>query len=404
MSHQPLVAISRVSDIDSAESIEQAVRESVAAACDFAAMCRRKSVVLKPNVYCPSPAPTTTDPRVIAALVRMAKEAGARKVTVAEGRSISTALFRKNAQTTRACFEAVGMDKAALDNGAEIVYLEDDEFIDVSNSEALVLKEARVPRTIYEAEVLINVPVLKNHSLALTTLGIKNLHGTISDKDKLFAHDYHRIPQKLVDILRYHKPALTVIDGVRGQEGDHADMGNVVETAVVISGADTVAVDAVAEAVMGLGNLEVDTTRLAHEQGVGVGDINGISVTGVSIDDVRHFFARPDIEISEDRFPGLRVFAGDYCRGCEYYIRRGIDRLVDAGVLDPNDKLTLVFGKDPEVDLEVEGRVVLLGDCALESQSAKRLRDRLWLTGRLKVVYCCPPMEFRMRALELAGD
>lgn len=402
--HKPTVAIGRVSDINSEQSIEQAVRESVMASCDFKGLCNGKHVVLKPNVYCPSPAPTTTDPRVIAALIRLAKEAGARKVTVAEGRSISTALFRKGNQSTRACFEAIGMDKAALENGADMVFLEEDEFIDVTNPDAVVLKEARVPRTIYEAEVLINVPVLKNHSLTLTTLGIKNLHGTVSDKDKLFGHDYHSIPQKLVDILRYHKPALTVIDGVRGQEGDHADMGQVVETKVIISGTDTVAVDAITEAVMGLGNLEIDTTRLAHEQGLGVGDRHLVQVVGANLDDVTHSFARPDIEISEERFPGLRIFAGDYCKGCGYYVRRGIDRLVEQGVLDPNDKLTIVLGKDPDVDLEVEGRVIILGDCALESKSVKRLRDRLWLTGRLKIVYCCPPMEFRMRALELAGD
>lgn len=404
MSTKPVVAIGKVSDISSEQSIEQAVREAVTASCDFASICKGKSVVLKPNVYCPSPPPTTTDPRVIAALVRMAWEAGARKVTVAEGRSISTALFRKGQQSTEACFAATGMDKAARNNGADIVYLENDEFIDVQRPDAPVLKEARLPRTIYEAEVLINVPVLKNHSLTLTTLGIKNLHGTVSDKDKLFGHDYHRIPQKLVDILRYHKPALTVIDGVRGQEGDHANMGQTVETKCIISGVDTVAVDAVAEAVIGLGNLEADTTRLAHEQGLGIGDINEITVAGASVDEVKHTFARPDIEITEERFPGLRIFAGEYCKGCEYYVRRGIDRLVEQGVLDPNDKLTLVFGKDPEVDPDIEGRVILLGDCALESRSVKHLRDRLWLTGRLKVVYCCPPMEFRMRAMELAGD
>ncbi len=404
MPDNPIVAVTRVSDISDAISIESAVREAVELSCDFTSMCRGKSVVLKPNVYCPAPAPTTTDPRVIAALIRLAKEAGAREVTVAEGRSISTALFRKNAHTTKACFEAVGMDRAALDNGANIVYLEDDEFIDVSCEDALVLKEARVPRTIYEAEVLINVPVLKNHSLTLVTLGIKNLHGTISDKDKLFGHDYHRIPQKLVDILRYHKPALTVIDGVRGQEGDHANMGSPVDTRVIISGMDTVAVDAVACDIMGLQNLEIDTTRLAHEQGLGVGDMNAVQVLGEKLDDVRHSFARPDIEISEERFPGLRIFAGEYCKGCEYYVRRGIDRLVEEGVLDPDDKLTLVFGKDPDVNPDIEGRVCILGDCALESESVKRLRDRLWLTGRLKLVYCCPPMEFRMRALELAGD
>ncbi|GAI21068.1 unnamed protein product, partial [marine sediment metagenome] len=216
--------------------VEAAVREAVEASCDFVSICKGKSVVLKPNVYCPSPAPTTTDPRVIAALIRLARDAGARKVTVAEGRSISTALFRKHARTTRACFEAVGMDRAALDNGAEIAYLEDDEFIEVSDADAVVLKKAHVPRTVYEADTLIDVPVLKIHSLTLATLGIKNLHGVISDEDKLFAHDYSRLPQKLVDILRYCNPELTVIDAVRGQEGDHASIGTPVETGLIISG------------------------------------------------------------------------------------------------------------------------------------------------------------------------
>ncbi len=404
MSEGPVVSISRVDDPSDEKSIEAAVRKAVVDACNFEKLCRSKQVVIKPNVYCPSPAPITTDPRVVASLIRLAKDCGAREVVVAEGRSISTTLFRPQARTTRACFEAVGMDRAATENAARIVYLEEDELITLRRPEALVLKEARVMRTVYEAEVLVNVPVLKNHSLTLTTLGIKNLHGILSDEDKLFGHDYRRIPQKLVDILRYVKPHLTVIDGIRGQEGDHADMGRTVDTGIIIAGTDVVAVDAVGEAVMGLKNLEVDTTRLAHEQGIGIGDRNLINIVGSKIDNVVHRFARPDIQISEDRFPGLRVRAGDYCKGCEYYIRRGVDRLVSAGVLKPENKLTLVFGKNPDVEENLDGRVLILGDCAIESESVKRLRNRLWLTGRLRVIYCCPPMEFRMRALELAGD
>mgnify|MGYP005836874617 CR=1 FL=1 len=404
MPHKPIVAVSKVNDLADAASIERAVREAVSASCDFGAICSGRRIVLKPNVYCPSPAPTTTDPRVIAALVRLAYDSGARRVTVAEGRSISTSLFRKHANTTRACFEAVGMDRAALDNGADVAYLEEDEFVEIPCPEAQILKTAHVARTVAEAETLVNVPVLKNHSLTLVTLGIKNLHGVVSDQDKLFAHDYRRIPAKLVDILRICRPALTVIDGVRGQEGDHADLGASVDTGVIISGTDTVAVDAVGADIMGLENLEVDTTRIAHEQGLGTGDVTALRVCGSNLSTVRRRFARPDIEISEERFPGIRVLAGDYCKGCEYYVRRGIDRLAEAGVLDPSDRLTLVFGKEPVVDPDIEGRVCILGDCALESDSVKALRDRLWLTGRLRLVYCCPPMEFRMRALEMAGD
>lgn len=400
----PRVAIAKVPDINDAGSIEDGLRKSVQDSCDFLNICSGKNVVLKPNVFCPLPAPVTTDPRVVGALIRLAHEHGARKVTVAEGRSISTAKFRPQGNTTAACFKAVGMDVVARENHADVAYLEEDEFVEVSNPDAVVLKTAHIPRTIDDAEALINVPVLKNHSLALVTLGIKNLHGIISDEDKLFAHDYRRLCQKLVDILRYKKPDLTVIDGVRGLEGDHAEFGRPVDTGVIISSTDTVAADAVGAAIMGLDNLEVDTTRIAHEQGLGVGDLGMIDVLGENLDNVAHDFARPDIEISEQRFPGLRVRAGEHCKGCAYYIRRGIDRLVEEGILDPEEPLTLVFGREPDVPSRTEGRVVIVGDCAMASESVKRLRDELWLTGRLRIVYCCPPMEFRMRAVELAGD
>jgi uncharacterized protein (DUF362 family) len=403
MDKRSSVAIAKVTDIDSTQAVENAVREAVGLACDFKQMVAGKKVLLKPNVYCPSPAPTTTDPRVIAALIKLAKECGAKKVTVAEGRSVSTARYRKGFQTTRDCFKAVGMTEAVEAAGADIVYLEEDEFVTVDLPDALALKQASVPRAILEADVFINVPVFKNHSLTLITLGIKNLHGIVSDANKLFGHDYYTIPSKLTDLLRIRKINLTVIDGVRGLEGDHADMGSPVDTAVVFAGTDTVAVDATASSVMGLEPFEVDTTRIAHEQELGVGDLSRIDVLGNSIESVRKVFARPDFEISEERFPGLRVLAGKYCKGCEYYIRRGIDRLVEKGVLDPNDKLTLIFGENPDVSGELGGRVIILGKCPLKSESVQQLMVKLEAEGKLKAISDCPPMEFRMRALELAG-
>jgi len=45
--------------------------------------------------------------------------------------------------------------------------------------------------------------------------------------------------------------------------------------------------------------------------------------------------------------------------------------------------------------------VVLVGDCALESESVKRLRDCLLVQDRLHAVHACPPMELRIRAEEL---
>lgn len=398
-----MVAIARATAQDDA-SVARAVRTAVTAACDLEAVIPRGGrVVLKPNIFAPYPPPTTTDPRVVVAVAEIMREAGAGEVIVAEGRSISTAKFRAGHNTTRACAEITGMAAALQAAGLPLVPLEDDEFVGIELPQADVLRHAHVPRTILECDVLVNLPVMKIHSLTLVTMALKNLHGVVSDFDKACAHryrDYH-LPRKLVDLLLIKRPALTVLDGVVAQEGDHADRGRPVAMGLVMASADPVALDAAAGYAMGFDQGEIDTTRIAGERGLGVAELARIRISGSPLDTVRRVFARPDLEISPARFPGLTVWAGDYCRGCEYYTRRGLDALAAKGKLSPEQPLTLVIGRNAEPPDDLPGRVVLVGDCALESPSVKRLRDRLLLEGRLAAVYACPPMEFRIRAEEL---
>jgi hypothetical protein len=296
------------------------------------------------------------------------------------------------------------MTSAVEEAGGRMVFLEEDEFLTVEVAGGLVFERARVPRTILEADVLINVPVLKIHSLTYVTLGIKNLHGLLADEDKLYGHSYRELPAKLTDFLRIRTPDLTVVDGVVGQEGDHAEDGLPVDMGLIIAGTDIVAVDAVTSAIIGFEPCEIDTTRIAGECGLGTNDLNSIEVVGQRIEDVKRPFARPDVDLYDGMFPGLRIIAGDHCRSCQYYVRRGVDRLVEAGILDGDSPVTIILGKEPPVPDTLPGKVVMLGDCCLNSKSVRRLRDHLLLDGRLKTVYACPPMEFRIRALDLAGD
>lgn len=396
------VAITKVREPISDQAILDAVLEAVSLASGRHLPIRQGDVVvIKPNIFAPRRAPTTTDPRVVGALVRLAWDAGAKDVIVAEGRSISTAKFRNSHNTTRECAELVGIVSAVEAAKGRMVYLEEDEFVTLDVSGGLVLKKARVPRTILDADVLINNPVLKVHSLTMVTLGIKNLHGLLSDEDKLFGHSYRELPTKLTDFLRIRKPDLTVIDGIVGQEGDHAEEGNPVDMGIIIAGKDVVAVDAVASAVIGFHPMEIDTTKLADEHGLGEGDMDSIQVLGESIETVRRPFARPDVSLSTDLFPGLMVIAGDYCRACEYYTRRGLDKLSTAGFFESGEQLAVILGKEPTVPDKLPDKVVILGDCALRSNSVRRLRDHLLLEGRLRIVYACPPMEFRIRAIDM---
>ncbi len=384
-------------------SLRAAVSRAVSSVCDLPAIVAGKRVVLKPNVFAPNPPPITTDPRVVVAVADLCREAGAHSVTVAEGRSISTAKYRKAANTTRGCFEVTGMAAALAAADIPAVYLEDDEFVDVPLPDAQILKTAHVPRTIMEAEVFINMPVMKIHSLAMVTLAIKNLHGIISDYDKLYQHCYREqaLARKLTDLLRIRHIDLNVMDALVAQEADHATEGRPVEMGLILASADAVALDAVAGAVMGLDPTEVDTTRIAGEAGLGESDLSKIEVIGESIESVRRPFARPDVELSEAKFPGLKVYAGDYCLSCSYYIRRGLDRLKDEGRLDPDHPFAIVVGKDPDVPEDIACPVAILGDCALASPSVKPLRNRLLLRGGLNTMYACPPMEFRIRAVDM---
>lgn len=405
MSPNTTVAIRKIVRPITQDTVDIAVADAVSLAGGFESIISKgDKVVLKPNIFSPQMPPITTDPRTVAALVKVALAAGAGEVIVAEGRSISTAKYRKANNTTRACSEFIGMTAAVEAAGGRMVFLEEEEFIEVEIPDGIILKKVSIPKIIMDADVLINVPAMKIHSLTYVTLGIKNFHGIISDEDKLFGHSYRELPAKLTDFFRVRKPDMTVISGIVGLERDHAEEGTPVDMGLIIAGKDVVAVDAVTSAVMGFEPFEVDTTRLAHEYGLGVGDLDAIEVKGESIESVRRPFARPEIALDTELFPGLKVIAGDYCRSCEYYTRRGLDKLKDNGYFDGTNDLTVVIGKEPPVPEKLDGKVIMLGDCCLNSKSVRRLRDYLLLDGRLQVVYQCPPMQFRIRAVDMMGE
>ena len=168
----PTVAVARADRHDE-DAIRAAVREAVSAACDLREIIPSGAkVVLKPNIFAPFPPPATTDPRVVVAAAELAREAGASEVIVAEGRSLSTARFRSANNTTRACARVTGMAEALDAAGIPFVGLEEDEFVEIEVPGADLLRRASLPRTILDAEVLINLPVMKVHSLTLVTLAI----------------------------------------------------------------------------------------------------------------------------------------------------------------------------------------------------------------------------------------
>ncbi|MEW5983219.1 MAG: DUF362 domain-containing protein [Acidobacteriota bacterium] len=233
-----------------------------------------KTVVLKPNIAwdrLPEQA-ATTNPDVLAELVRLSLAAGAGSVIVTD----------VSCNAAEACFDRSGIAAAAKAAGAEVVYPEPRLFRDV-NLKGQVLGVWPVLEPFLEADTLINVPIAKHHSLTGVTLGMKNWYGLIGgDRSRL----HQRIHESIADLAAFARPTLTVLDAYRilarsGPTGGSVD--DVEVKKIVIASTNPVAVDAyAARAWWNLAPPRLRFLRLAEQQGLGRGDFEALRTSVVS--------------------------------------------------------------------------------------------------------------------------
>jgi uncharacterized protein (DUF362 family) len=366
---------------------------------------RGDTVVIKINLFAPFPPPVSGDRRAVAALVELCRAAGAERVVVAEAVSYGTRVGRK--RTTRDCFELLGVKKAVQAAGGEILCLEDDERVPMELLDGFCLHRIDYPRSLLDADVLINMPCLKTHSMTMVTLGIKNFQGILTDEKK---YESHRddLSQHVVDIHRVRLPDLTVVDGLLAMEGNGAgESGIPVPMNLLLAGPDMVAVDAVAAACMGISDvLDVQTIRLAQYAGLGVADLDRIEVRGAPIDEVRRDFELP-ITFTKplDRwavgvYPNIDTYIGGACSMC-WLLTVSLNNLL--GRFAPQ-RFTVIAGVDPKIPPSLKtdlDHTIIFGDCpAAATGSVKELRNAMLLQDRGVVAAGCPPYRPAMAAVE----
>ena len=189
--------------------------------------------------------------------------------------------------STESAFTTCGARDLARKHGVRLVNLNEDEKEKVTLTDALSLKEVNVARTARSVECLISVPSLKTHSMAVTTLAMKNCMGCILPKGIM----HSSLHKKVADLAGLINPRLSVIDGIIGAEGSEIS-GDPVPMGVVIAGTDYVAVDTVGSAVMGYSAKECKYLQYGAEKGLGTCDLSEIDVVGASIEDVKRKFHR----------------------------------------------------------------------------------------------------------------
>jgi len=214
-----------------------------------------------------------THPDVVKAVVSVLKEEGYDAI-IAEG-----GFYRDSAER---CFKEFGLYEMA---GCININVQKMVEVDVNGK---ALKKAEMGEIVLHAmkNPFISLPKMKVHTLAKTTLGIKNNMGFLK-KPAMFMH--MKINQKLVDLLHLLNPSFVIVDGIVG--GANSESNTIpVDHRVMVAGSNAVEVDAVSSYLMGFEPEKIGYIKKASvEFGV---NLENIEIRGDSVDDLRRDYTR----------------------------------------------------------------------------------------------------------------
>jgi uncharacterized protein (DUF362 family) len=224
-------------------------------------IARGDIVVLKPNIGWDRSAEqaANTNPVLVAEVVRLCQEAGARRVIVTD----------VSCNDARTCFERSGIAAAARGVGADVILPEERRFKEV-NLGGDVLATWPVLEPFLAADKIINLPIAKHHNLTGCTLGMKNFYGIIGGQRSRL---HQRINESLADLLAFARPTLTILDAYRvlmrgGPTG--GSLADVEFKKTLVAGTDPVAIDSyAAKAWWDLDYQRLPFLRIAQARGLG---------------------------------------------------------------------------------------------------------------------------------------
>jgi uncharacterized protein (DUF362 family) len=264
----------------------------VLALADFKRESPVKSVIVKPNLcyYWDASTGYTTDPRVVAGIIDwVRREFGDVDIKVAEADA--------SAMRTKYAFPVLGYDKLAKDKNVELFDLSNDTLLDETvhvNGREIVFK---VPASLKNCDLFVNVPKLKIMRDVRITCAMKNVFGCIGFPRKMIYHKF--LDEAIVGINKVLHPHLTVVDGLVGLGRFPIRLG------LIMASADVFSADWVASQIMGYRPSSVRFLKLAAKEKVG--DPNGVVIAGEDIKEFAKVFPKEGF-VSSEHFWGIQFW------------------------------------------------------------------------------------------------
>jgi len=242
---------------------------------------KKSKVAILPNTQSKHPG-THTSPEILKAIIRMCKDAGAKEI-----RSLSW--------LPQKFWDESGLGETLQTEGAalQIVGKEASFFQPVPVPKGKALKEAWIMKELYDCDVLIDLPISKDHVGNKFTGTMKNLMALNSPASNRTFHrqnwetdinDLHHLDQSIADLNTVIKPTLCIVDSTEfittnGPFGP----GKLLRPQKVVAGVDRIALDSYCANLLGLNPENIFMIKYGFEHGLGEMDLKKIAIKEVAI-------------------------------------------------------------------------------------------------------------------------
>ena len=274
-SKQKTIKIFRAKD-----GISDIVKEAVA----DSGLRGKSKIFIKPNLSHPEYLPgVVTSPELMQQLVGLLRD-GNNEVIVGESNGFNYPCW--------SAFEKTGAEAAVKKAGGTVINLSEDKVVEVKFQGNTSLKRLFLPKTILDADAVVDLPLMKTHEFMAYSGAIKNLFGCVPSNKRIYLHPY--LPEVMYRLYSLFKPQLTIMDARTGIEGNGPTKGKPVKMDLILTGNDALAIDITAAKVMMLNWKETYLNYIAKKTGLREEDIH---VEGLQVSDVAHRFEPPRIDL-----------------------------------------------------------------------------------------------------------
>jgi uncharacterized protein (DUF362 family) len=208
-----------------------------------------QTVLVKPNICCPSPHPATTSPEVLSAVLALVRERQPGRLVVGDQTFY--------VQSTTANLRRAGLEAAVRSHGAEFVAFDDLPRRHVRPAGARHWPDGyRIPAMLADVHHVVNLACVKTHFLARYTMAMKNFIGVIDADSRRYYHrirgeqGYDAFAALMAEMSLAFRASLHVLDATSAFVSGGPSNGRTVHPRLVIASRDLLATDVTGLAVL----------------------------------------------------------------------------------------------------------------------------------------------------------